>query len=139
MKLLAQYRGSIMGTYHGETIDFVKLSNDLYAKFRREDNGNFDLVIIKKCEYSSKELDSLLCDLQNSYKAERFLGIWRCIYAKEPEFMPERYYDDLLKLNQKYLNINDRHVKEVNVLINKLKDTLNVESFGLPIAKTRGY
>ena len=139
MELLAQYRGTIIGSHSIELIDLIKLNDNLLAVFRKSSNNDFKLEMIQKNEFNEIDFNNVLTDLTNYYRVGLFLHINNCSYVLNPEFMPGRYYSDLIHLNNKYLDLNDIHLKEINNLLKDLREEINKESFGLKISKVRNH
>lgn len=138
VKKLAQYSSAIAGTHHHMTTDVIQLDSKQLLAYYREDNGSFEFKIIKRCNYNQKTFDLIIKKPGHS-QSELFFHLWRSHMVKEPKFMPDRYYSDIYKLNTMYLNINSRHVRMVNNEIQKLKDELLKENFGIIIEKDRSY
>lgn len=131
MKKIAQHWGVIMGSHTTELIDVIKVTNIRLALFRKLSSGDFKLEIIDRIPYNSKSFDDYLAEPEGFFTGS-FLHIDNCTTAKDPEFMTDIYYSDILSLNDSNIAIAEQTSRNITTEIvefnSKLNNLLKVET-----------
>lgn len=112
LKTIAQFRGS---TESGkETFDVIQFDEvDKLYIYRRTDDYDFELTIIKRIPYNQTGFDLLIRNPEKLSDSCNLYGGWRSSLVKHPEYMPVEYYFNIKYFHEKMLRSSNNLLGEL--------------------------